>query len=972
MAEVFISYARTDQGFARDLNNALQKLNRDTWIDWRSIPDSAQWRAEIFTAIDAADNFLFIISPDSLSPQSFCGPEVAHALDSKKRIITILYHPVDRNQLYPGLGEIQWINYPDLGFEQTFERVIAAINTDREWVRAHTRLKEKATEWDSKNRDESFLLRGMDLQDAVQWLAQSQGKEPPPTALQIHYIQASRAWEAQEIQRLQELHNRALARQLAVQAELVRIQPHSSLAHSALLAVESLERLETSEANLTLRRVLSAMPVVHYEIAHDSSVGFVAFSPDGKTLATATWDGVARLFDAVTFIETGRFVHGKRLRAMVFSPDSRFLATASDNTARISRVPAGDQAASLVHEGPVYDLAFSPDSRILASCGWSRIARLTDTATGIETGQVSHKRQITQVSFSPDGRFIVTASGDRSARITDLASGGPVASVRHKWEIKTLAVNPNGRALATSAWERVLRISSMRNGRKLAEIQYEVPVTSAVFSPDGRRVATTLHENTVCISDIVSGKEVARVRHRDMVFCVTFSSDGGLLGTTDRDGIARVSLASTGAELKRVRHDDTIFKIAFDASNRRFATAGHDRVVRVWGLQPDKHEVVISNPGDATEVVFLPDGQRIATAIADGRVCISDAGSGAGMGSTKSIASKQEWPLPVTIISPDRKLVASSRDNKLSMFDMEGFNRRFGVNFEWRVIRGMFNGSGTVLAVITESSGSPLRYALHLVDPGSHTVRRTDIHSAVRAMAFSPDDRWLAFATWDRQVRLIDPATGAENRSFAQNSQVNALRFHPDGKAIAVALESRVVQIMDSTTGKPLVDIRQDRSCHDVLFSPDGKTMAVVTYKGVVCLYNSASGTEAGRIRHDADVHRIAFSEDGFLIASASGDHTALVSDAVSGREVARIIHNDNVAAVAFSPDGRLVASTSRDGTTRIVTFRNDDLIREARSRLTRHLTAGEWKRYVPDEDFKPVLSIGTLAENSSSPALKI
>lgn len=66
MAEVFISYARTDQGFARDLNTALQKLQRDTWIDWSSIPDSAQWRAEIFAAIEAADNFLFIISPDSL------------------------------------------------------------------------------------------------------------------------------------------------------------------------------------------------------------------------------------------------------------------------------------------------------------------------------------------------------------------------------------------------------------------------------------------------------------------------------------------------------------------------------------------------------------------------------------------------------------------------------------------------------------------------------------------------------------------------------------------------------------------------------------------------------------------------------------------------------------------------------------------------------------------------------------------
>src|ERR1700746_1755245 len=124
MAEVFISYARTDQGFARDLNAALEKSKRATWMDWRSIPDSAQWRAEIFAAIEAADNFLFLVSPDSLrSPM--CKQEVAHAVASGKRIITILYHQARRKDLFPGLGEIQWINYPELGFKRTFQKVKA-------------------------------------------------------------------------------------------------------------------------------------------------------------------------------------------------------------------------------------------------------------------------------------------------------------------------------------------------------------------------------------------------------------------------------------------------------------------------------------------------------------------------------------------------------------------------------------------------------------------------------------------------------------------------------------------------------------------------------------------------------------------------------------------------------------------------------------------------------------------------------
>jgi TIR domain len=92
MAEVFISYARKDQGFARDLHDALQEAKRDPWVDWHSIPYSTQWKGEILAAIEAADKFLFIISPDSLRSW-MCGEEVAHAVANRKRIVTILYHP---------------------------------------------------------------------------------------------------------------------------------------------------------------------------------------------------------------------------------------------------------------------------------------------------------------------------------------------------------------------------------------------------------------------------------------------------------------------------------------------------------------------------------------------------------------------------------------------------------------------------------------------------------------------------------------------------------------------------------------------------------------------------------------------------------------------------------------------------------------------------------------------------------------
>ena len=195
MAEVFISYARKDKGFVRDIHAALQKVNRDTWIDWRSIPESAKWRAEIFAAIEAADNFLFIISPDSVKSW-MCGQEVSHAVANNKRLITILYRSVEHKELLPALAEIQWIDYPRLGFEQTFERLITAIDTDLDWVRKHTRFLVRATEWESKGRDQGYVLHGTELKEAVRWLEQAAAiKGSKPTELQERYIGAGEEWK---------------------------------------------------------------------------------------------------------------------------------------------------------------------------------------------------------------------------------------------------------------------------------------------------------------------------------------------------------------------------------------------------------------------------------------------------------------------------------------------------------------------------------------------------------------------------------------------------------------------------------------------------------------------------------------------------------------------------------------------------------------------------------------------------------
>jgi len=191
MSDVFISYSRKDSQFARQLHDALADSGRDIWIDWEDIPLSADWWAEIRTGIEGSDIFIFIISPDSVISE-VCYKEISCAVDLNKRLIPVLHREVDAKTVPQEVASLNWIFFRDADhFDGALITLIDTMDTDLEWVKAHTRLTERAVEWDRKERNDSFLLRGDDLAEAEQRLIQT-GKKPPLTDLQGHYILSSR------------------------------------------------------------------------------------------------------------------------------------------------------------------------------------------------------------------------------------------------------------------------------------------------------------------------------------------------------------------------------------------------------------------------------------------------------------------------------------------------------------------------------------------------------------------------------------------------------------------------------------------------------------------------------------------------------------------------------------------------------------------------------------------------------------
>jgi CHASE2 domain-containing sensor protein len=192
--DVFISYSNADADFARKLNDTLQIQNKTTWFDQESIISGSDFAEELYKGIEFSNNFLFIISPNSIS-SPYCATEVEYAIKLNKRVVTVLHLPVDVDNLHPDLAKVQWIDFRKYGgdFLTNFGELTRTLDADPDYVKNHTRLLLKAKEWEQQKRDDSFVLRGKDLVASEEWLKESENKQPSPTNLQLEYLTASRA-----------------------------------------------------------------------------------------------------------------------------------------------------------------------------------------------------------------------------------------------------------------------------------------------------------------------------------------------------------------------------------------------------------------------------------------------------------------------------------------------------------------------------------------------------------------------------------------------------------------------------------------------------------------------------------------------------------------------------------------------------------------------------------------------------------
>ena len=717
----------------------------------------------------------------------------------------------------------------------------------RAWPRLRSWLKERSQfvqwraqdlapnleRWLDGNKGHEFLLPRSLLDPALRWLHDYPDELAGPAAA---YIQASKRRRTRRRslitgavavlvvasltaagifyslqQTTVQRQNVAVSRLLIMESETLG---DTDPVTSKLLSVAAWRIDPSSDARYAMLAA-ATRPGIAVLTGHASPVNAVAFSPDGRTLASGGSDGddgAVRLWDMATRRQIGGPLtgHAGLMLAVAFSPDGTTLASGGgDGNVRLwnvaTRRPIGGPLTG--PETSVNAVAFSPDGTTLASGDGIGTVRLWDVATRRPIGGplTSHASPVNAgtfipvnaVAFSRDGTILASGDGDGAVRLWDVATrrpiGGPLTG--HAGSVNAVAFSRDGRTLASGGHDGTVRLWDVATRRQFGGplTGHTGAVVSVALSPDGRTVASGGQDGTVRLRDQATRRPIGDplTGHTNVVLSVAFSPDGTTLASGGDDGTVRLWNVASRSGIAPLRGGIRTTSIAFGRDGRTLASGGQDGTVRLWDVATRRQVggPLTGHAGSVNAVALSRDGRTLA--------------GGGGSGD----ASVQVWDV----------------------------------------------ATGRQVGPVTGHPGQGL------------------------SVAFSPDGRTLASGDFEGTVRLWDVATGRQVGSplTGGTGRVLAVAFSRDGRTLASGGDDGTVRLWDVTTrrqvGGPLTG--HPGVVLSVAFSPDGRTLASGGDDGTVRLWDVATRRQIGPVPgHSGRVLAVAFSRDGRTLASADDD----------------------------------------------------------------------------------------------------
>jgi len=593
-------------------------------------------------------------------------------------------------------------------------------------------------------------------------------------------------------------------------------------------------------------------PELVLPVGHTHGVMSANYSPDQKTIVSASWDRTAKIWEA----GTGKLLrtlegHKYNVNSASYSPDNKTIVTSSfDRTAKIWDAATGELLYSLEgHANGVKDAEYSPDGKTILTASIDSTVRLWDVESRkMNFSLEGHTGEVYSANYSPDGRQIVTASSDSTARVWDLKSRKVIFSLKGHSDI----------------------------------------VTSANYSPDGKSIVTASHDYTAIIWDVVTGLASDTLKgHTFLLTSAKYSPDGRTIVTSSSDGTAKIWDAMDGKLIHTMEGhlgDATSVVFYLDGTTTRVNTP-------------------------ARSATYSPDGKTILTTYWDNSIHVWDAGSGILLSSLQGHSSD----VKLATFSPDGKtIISSSIDTIDEIWDVKtGKLSGFLKGQPWGVVSSSYSQGE-----IYSTAHSPYYRTKSWDTESERLRHRSDEKiSDVISIDYSPDGKHIVTrAFFDNTAIIWDVETQKEMFSLVGHTdEILSTEYSPDGNTIVTASRDSTAKIWDASNGKMILSLNEiSAQVSSASYSPDGKTILTASWDRTARIWDARNGELIISLEeNDSGIRFATYSPDGKTVITVHSDGQIKTWDVKTGVPV-RIINIGKYSFKDVSFRNELIISTLR------------------------------------------------------------
>ncbi|MDZ7953401.1 NB-ARC domain-containing protein [Nostoc sp. DedQUE09] len=582
------------------------------------------------------------------------------------------------------------------------------------------------------------------------------------------------------------------------------------------------------------------------------------------------------------FVETLGGIH-----SVAFSPNGKLLAT-GDTSGEIRLYQVADGKQLLIvkgHTGFIWPVAFSPDGHIFASGGDDQKVKLWDTNTGQCLANLQgHSGGIWSIAFSPDGHLLASSSEDHTVKLWDTRSAECLKTLRgHSNRVTSVAFSTQGTMLASGSDDQTVKLWDTSSGQCLKTMQVENSGSKSVaFSPDCQTLASGCHNQIVRLFDVSTGQCFQTLYgHTDCVNSVAFSYDGQMLASSSDDQTVKLWDTSTGRCLTTLHgHNSRVWSVAFSPEGKTLVSGSDDQTVKLWDVSIGQCLKTFQGYCNGIwSVAFSPQGTTLASGNNDQMVRLWDVNTGQCLKTLRGHSNR----VTSVAFSPQGTILASgSEDQTVKLWDTNtGECLKILLGHSNRVTSVAFSPQGSMLASSSEDQ------TVKLWDTKTWQCLKTlQGHTHwVWAVAFSQDSKMLVSVSNDQTVRLWDVSTGrCLQTMYGHTDWIWSVALSPDGNIVASGSFDQTVKLWDVSTGKCLGTLYGHTSGVYTVAFLDNCTLASGSGDQMVKLWDlNTSSCVKTLLAHTKLVWSVAFSPDGQTLVSSSEDETIKLWDVNTG-----------------------------------------------------------------------------------------